>query len=375
MENMELIFHKSKKYSEEDIFYYISDQRDKHSMIKPKKENLISMSVDSENLSIPNKKEITNVFYPFKKNSVNKIYIGLSFPLFSNNWAASYLRYLLKIIKKDGSIILPVYPEGQANEKGMWSRSFLENIFTSRTGWTGRNNVWAENDGVMSMRIGKKFPKKPNSTLNFYLEETGGQYFQNNFENKENSNLKIIKNIWSTSKFSSIVEKIIQDNCQNKKIIYSDIGENPSLAFEVSVSNYTKVTKTVICTSNNQSYDDLDNYFSYRISNEFLKLDSLDINNLVINKPNVISIIYNKNNLEILKKLLKLTSKSILIFYGILDKNDSLFNNYNIAIYSSIVATRIDSNKIINHYSDIIEDEINNEKNNNLDKIYVLVPK
>ena len=97
MENMELIFHKSKKYSEEDIFYYISDQRDKHSMIKPKKENLISMSVDSENLSIPNKKEITNVFYPFKKNSVNKIYIGLSFPLFSNNWAASYLRYLLKI--------------------------------------------------------------------------------------------------------------------------------------------------------------------------------------------------------------------------------------------------------------------------------------
>jgi len=90
---------------------------------------------------------------------------------------------------------------------------------------------------------------------------------------------------------------------------------------------------------------------------------------------NVISIIYNKNNLEILKKLLKLTSKSILIFYGILDKNDSLFNNYNIAIYSSIVATRIDSNKIINHYSDIIEDEINNEKNNNLDKIYVLIPK
>ena len=237
---MELIFHKSEKYIEEDIFYYISDQRDKHSMIKPKKENLISVTVDSENLSTPNKKEITNVFYPFKKNSVNKIFIGLSFPLFSNNWAASYLRYLLKIIKKDGSIILPVYPEEQANQKGMWSRSFLENIFTSRTGWTGRNNVWAENDGVVSMRIGKKFPKKPDSTLNFYLEEIGSQNFRNNFENKENSNLKIIENIWSTSRFSSIIEKIIQDNCQNKKIIYSDIGENPSLAFEISVSNYIK---------------------------------------------------------------------------------------------------------------------------------------
>ena len=103
---MELIFHKSEKYIEEDIFYYISDQRDKHSMIKPKKENLISMTVDSEVIKAPNKKEISNIFYPYKKNSIDKIYIGLSFPLFSNNWAASYLRYLLKIIKKDGSIIL-----------------------------------------------------------------------------------------------------------------------------------------------------------------------------------------------------------------------------------------------------------------------------
>ena len=70
---MELIFHKSEKYIEEDIFYYISDQRDKHSMIKPKKENLISMTVDSNTLAIPNKNEIVNVFYPFKKNSIDKI--------------------------------------------------------------------------------------------------------------------------------------------------------------------------------------------------------------------------------------------------------------------------------------------------------------
>ena len=76
---MELIFHKSEEYIDEDIFYYISDQRDKHSMIKPKKENLISMTVDSEKLLPPCKNEITNVFYPFKKNSIDKIYIGLSF--------------------------------------------------------------------------------------------------------------------------------------------------------------------------------------------------------------------------------------------------------------------------------------------------------
>ena len=55
---MQLIFHKSEKYIEEDIFYYISDQRDKHSMIKPNKEDLISMTVDSENLTTPSKKKI-----------------------------------------------------------------------------------------------------------------------------------------------------------------------------------------------------------------------------------------------------------------------------------------------------------------------------
>ena len=50
---MQLIFHKSEKYIEEDIFYYISDQRDKHSMIKPNKKDLISMTVESNNLKSP----------------------------------------------------------------------------------------------------------------------------------------------------------------------------------------------------------------------------------------------------------------------------------------------------------------------------------
>ena len=70
---MELIFHKSKKYIDEDIFYYISDQRDKHSMIKPKKENLISMTVASDYLKFPSKGEVNNAFYPFEKNSIDKI--------------------------------------------------------------------------------------------------------------------------------------------------------------------------------------------------------------------------------------------------------------------------------------------------------------
>jgi len=374
---MELIFHKSEKYISEDILYYTVDQRDKHSMIKPKRENLISMTVDSNDLSNPVKSKITNALYPFKKNSVDKIYIGLSFPLFSNNWAASYLRYLLKVLKKDGSIILPVYPEEQASEKGMWSRSFLENIFTSRTGWAGTNNVWAENDGVMSMRIGKKFPEKMNSTLNFYLEKIGNEYYRLDDEliDDKTDSLGLIKNIWSTSKFSSIVEKIIQDNCADKKIIYCDIGDNPSLPFEISVSNYLKIKETIITSDNNESYNELKNYFSYRCKSEYKKIDKNHIKNLKLLNPDIISVIYNKDNGRILNELLKNINNSAIIFYGVLDTHNSLLNKFDVLNYSSIVATRIDSKKTINHYSDIIEKEINDENDTKSNRIYVLIPK
>ena len=43
-------------------------------------------------------------------------------------------------------------------------------------------------------------------------------------------------------------------------------------------------------------------------------------------------------------------------------------------MYSSIVATRLDEGKIINHYSDAIEKEINQESVSNTSKIYVLKP-
>ena len=371
---MELIFHKSEKYINEDIFYYTSDQRDKHSMIKPKKENLISMTVESDYLKFPNKDEVNNAFYPFEKNSIDKIYIGLSFPLFSNNWASSYLRYLLKIIKKDGAIILPVYPEEQASEKGMWSRSFLENIFTSRTGWTGTNNVWAENDGVMSMRIGKKFPKKINSTLNYYLEESGNQSYRAQLTNNNTDNLKLIKNIWSISRMSQIIEKIIQDTFENKKVIYCDIGESPSLPFEVSVSNYINVKKTIISTENSQLYEDLNNYFSYRVDSEYIKLNDQDIVSVGDLTPNIISIIYNKDNISILDEVIKYSPNSTVIVYGNLDISNGSYKNYSIEIYSSIVATRLDKGKIINHYSDAIEKEINQESGAKSSKIYVLKP-
>ena len=77
-----------------------------------------------------NDDKVCNFFYPQLPNQLDRIYIGISVSLFANHWGASFLVELLKLVKPGGVIILPVYPEGQAAEKGYWSRSFLENKFT-----------------------------------------------------------------------------------------------------------------------------------------------------------------------------------------------------------------------------------------------------
>ena len=173
---------------------------------------------------------------------------------------------------------------------------------------------------------------------------------------------------------SQIIEKIIQDNFENKKVIYCDIGESPSLPFEVSVSNYINVKKTIISTENSQLYEDLNNYFSYRVDSEYIKLNDQDIGSVSDLTPDVISIIYNKNNVSILDEVIKYSPNSTVIVYGDLDISNDSYKNYSIEMYSSIVATRLDKGKIINHYSDAIEKEINQESGSNSSKIYVLKP-
>ena len=154
----DILIHKSSKYIKEDRDYYCSDIRDKHGMIKPS-DDLISLSCDSHVFQKDiNSKEICSIYYPFEKYTFDRIYLGISFPLFANNWGAAFLRYLMYLIKQDGAVILPVYAERQGVEKNYWSRSSLEVMFQSRQKWWGMSNIWAENDGVMSMRIRKKDP-------------------------------------------------------------------------------------------------------------------------------------------------------------------------------------------------------------------------
>ena len=173
----DIIFHKSSKYIEDDIDYYASDTRDKHGAVKPSK-NIKSYSLDSFNFD--NQSELPSLFYPFPKHSLDRVYLGISFPLYANNWGAEFLRYLMYIIKKDGAVIFPVYAERQGVEKNYWSRSILEVAFQSRQKWWGMSNIWAENDGVMSMRIGKKEPKVRNSTFTYFIDKKLPSLFETN---------------------------------------------------------------------------------------------------------------------------------------------------------------------------------------------------
>ena len=226
------------------------------------------------------------------------------------------------------------------------------------------------------MRIGKKFPKKPDSTLNFYLDEIGNQFYRDQLNGGNKESIDTVKNIWLTSKYSSIVEKVIQDKFQKNSIVYADICDDSSLAFEISVSDYISVKKTIICSDNGSLYDDLLNYFSYRSKNDFTLLSKSGLQTLDKVQPNVISIINNQNNEEYLEAITKLLPKTNIIFYGAFSENLKKFAaSYDISTYSTIVATKLETGKTINHYSDIIEEEINLEKDNALAKIYLLTPK
>ena len=116
----EILIHKSASYIEEDRDYYYSDTRDKHGMIQPS-DDMVSVTCDSKIFkSNPTKQEICSIYYPFEKESFHRIYLGISFTLFANNWGAAFLRHLMYLIEPDGGVILPVYAERQGVEKNYW---------------------------------------------------------------------------------------------------------------------------------------------------------------------------------------------------------------------------------------------------------------
>ena len=226
-------FHLSEEFITEDLDYYFSGERDKNNQIRPD-DNIISTTPLSTVLdSEMQHGQVCNFFYPTIPNYLDRIFIGISIPLFANNWGASFLLELLKVLKPGGEIILPVYPEGQAQEKGYWSRSFLENIFLSRQRWTGFSNVNAENDGVMSLKVGRKWPDPIPGTIEWFYSQRANlmlqHVLQSDSENAKQEFVKIVEMVWKNYTQSALVERIIQDhygakNSLSVQVVSQDYG-------------------------------------------------------------------------------------------------------------------------------------------------------
>ena len=371
---IDIILHKSKQYIKEDIDYYCSDIRDKHGMIKPN-DDLISLTCDSNIFhSNPSNDEICSIYYPFERGVFHRIYIGISFPLFANNWGAAFLRHLMYLVDKDGAIIMPVYAERQGVEKNYWSRSSLESIFQSRQKWWGMSNIWAENDGVMSMRIGKKQPPKKNSTLTHLLNE--------NIEKIKDLNsidviVNNVNNQHQNGTLSAIVEQIIINYYGRSKVVtFCEINGNGLLAIETMMSDYIKISQSTAIINEKHNINDFKKYLINGFDKKF-KVTKCENGNLNLDQNfdiiTMINILDKKSDSE--KKSCvddmfnKLNKNGILILQDNGSSNVETFDKITASIinssvhsqYSSIVATKLNTNINIPHYSDIIFEELKNE--------------
>ena len=357
-----ILIHKSAKYIDEDLDYYCSDTRDKHNMIKPQGD-IISLTCDSKVFrSSPTNNEISSVYYPFAKGSFHRIYLGISFPLFANNWGASFLRHLMYLVDSDGSVILPVYAERQGVQKNYWSRS----------------NIWAENDGVMSMRIGKKQPPKKNSSLNYFLE------------NSSDSNIDIqdVSRHHSNGIISAIVEQIIINYFgRTKSVTFCDIGGDGLLSSEILMSDYINITHSTEITSEDFNVTNMKKYLPDNLKSK-LSINSYKNNQIEFNgQYSVISMMNILNDMADKEKInLIVNAFNGLANNGVLIIQDKSFNNteftedlfsslpntFEHSQYSSIVATKHNEKINIAHYSDIILNELKSENSTRNDVINIL---
>ncbi len=248
----QVVLHLAKEYIEEDLEYYFSGERDKNNQVRPD-ESIYSLTPFENHIDIDlNDGKVGNFFYPLMPNLLDRVYIGISISLFANHWGASFLLELLKVVKPGGAIILPVYPEGQAAEKGYWSRSFLENVFLSRSKWRGFSNITAENDGVMSLRVGRKWPDRLPSTIEWFYRERSALILKSltavsgNIDvhsHIEKSFVALCQVIWQEYSRSAVMERIIIDYLgADREVSVEHIGSDHGLLMnDLMLSQYVSV--------------------------------------------------------------------------------------------------------------------------------------
>ncbi len=382
--------HLTKEFIDEDLEYYFSGERDKNNQIRPD-DNIFSMTPTANHLSMNlDDKELSNFFYPSLPNLLDRVYIGISIPLFASNWGASFLLELLKIIKPGGQIILPVYPEGQAQEKGYWSRSFLENIFLSRQRWTGFSNVRAENDGVMSLGVGRKWPDPIPSTIQWFYQQRANLALGKLLETGSRDELattfaEMATRVWANYTHSSVIERIILDNFGSKIPVHVSSVSNDygllitdlllSRYIDVKEGSTTHITKTEQTIAKNFS-----SFFAPHTGDRH-KVIVGDANSAEFNaKSDVICLIHSISGLDqgqqealIDKAWGAVKPNGLLIIHDVFPSawhkqgQGSLHQKLEglgaLSTYSSIVASKIKENVEISHYSSIQEGKLVEENN------------
>ena len=360
---MDIALHRSASDIEEDLEYYFSEQRDKHNQIRPS-DDIRSFTTDSPNFAAdPGKGEIGNVFYPFGPFSLDRIFIGISFPLFSNNWGAAFLRHLLGLIKPDGGVILPVYPEVQARDQGLWCRSSLENIFRSRSRFIGISNIWAENDGVMSMRVGRRWPPVIPSTARWLFEQAPrravARGLENDAEAVQESWQSEIQRFWRLGRYHAVIEQIIRNRHGSRRPVRLTAtgADSGILALECLFSPYTRVTQAYVhgSTESPDTLRALDQTCSIKAHGSLECPDSTDGESLCD-----ILCITEPDALDLDSALHRLAAGGTLILTPeCADLNQESSSEFGEPeYYSDRVAQRLHHSIPIYHYSERIEEEI-----------------
>jgi len=402
----QVILHAGEEYISEDLDYYFSTERDKNNQIRPDTTVVSMLPVFGDiegNLDNLNAGTISNFFYPQLPNQLDRIYLGISVSLFSNHWGASFLIELLKLVKLGGVIILPVYPETQAAEKGYWSRSFLENIFLSRSSWKGMSNVNAENDGVMSLRVGKKWPEPRPSSIEWFYQERSNLLLNSIQTNHIDSSIKnqikdtfnsLCHLIWEEYQSSAIVERIIQDNCNTKKpmnimhicadygLLINDLMLTPQLMVEQGISCHIGSTIPMLIENISRYFDPITKG-SHEVNqhpiNEVSLVDSQD--------AIILRDLLCQTDIGAFESLLKqawthLNTNGLLILFDDLSNDhrtlevvDKLLSEIGeVSYYSAIVGSKIEPDVTISQYSLAIEESLRQEAKNK-DKVYRVLQK
>ncbi len=387
----QVVLHLGEQYIEEDLEYYFSGERDKNNQVRPDR-SIYSMTPFSQHIEMDFADgKVGNFFYPLLPEAVDRIYIGISVSMFANHWGASFILELLKNLKPGGSIIVPVYPEGQAAEKDFWSRSFLENIFLSRERWTGFSNITAENDGVMSIRVGRKWPEPMPSSIEWFFKErsnlllaslqagtTGGDI---NTHIKQ-AFIPLCKTIWDEYAASAVTERIISQYLGKKQQsamlhVGADYGMLANDVILSSLVNVQSAHSWHIGEVDNDIANSISRYFSAHTQDQhqmsYASIGEIDFegsHNVI-----VVSSVYSKVGADQYKQLLQdawshLDNKGVLIVHEDMTENhtdianlDAIVAQIGPVLYHSAIAARsIEPAVEISQYSLAVEENLRQEK-------------